>query len=1263
MSLCLPHYRGRLRRGSGRRRRVLTGVLGFLLIAVLLVFVQTRPHRLAQLGAGLLERVTGATAVIDRAHLTATGEVELMGVALRLPGDARLAASLFHAERIVLRPDPVALLAGRIEAKSIRVIRPSLYVTEDLSTGLYTLQLLSPSSDEGDDGAEQGAALPDRLPSLLMRDAMLHFGTRDEAGMYRALGVVPLDGQLIEEVGGSSAYRFVLSRPESGGGGGVEADAGFSVVGRLDLEARSLDVRMEGQGEVRRYFMPSVARAWWERLDPEATLSQLRVRVDPDAGRRIEIGLTGGALTLPIGEQPPRFEGVSGGLTITDDRLEIVDLAGLAEGLPFVVNGWLGGLDPRVDPLGLTVDIEPVDLPEEPGIIFGLPPVVKKEYDRFTPTGRFAARARISRERPGDELAYAADIRLIDVTAAYHRFPLPLEAVRGVIRVDPAGVWIDGLTAEAPGEADVTIAGSIAPANNAGVIDLSIDGVGLKLDESLLGVMEPGQRRAFETFFDPAGYASLVADGLVGGEDGEAKPQSGGAGFAFGGAIDLGVRVTRPGGGGHPLRVVSTVRVGEEALGVVPSFWRYPLSAVSGAVVIAPESIGIESLELVTPTDGSAVVTGVVDRPTRSTIAPRVRIERADLPIDRLLIESIPEAERKWVSDLHFSGGRLAAEGLVSLDEAGAIDWAIDARVVDGAAHPFLGGYELAGVTGGARLTRDAIELTGIEGEHDRATHTIDGVVRWAEPAAIDLRLGGRRVEVSDALLGLIPPDLGQRAEVAELFATYKPRGVTDATVRLTLPEAADEVVDGAAVDGEVELDVELLLEPRRLTVEYQGQDVRATSMGGAVRVKGDDIALEALSGNFGGKADGWFEAWGHATRQEPRRLAVNFKAGSRAFDSNTRGVLPTEVTAALEAMSFDGGYEIVEGRLVHAPGATGDEPMLDFAARVNLTGVSLDVGVEIAEMDGAMELSAQAFADRLGPGLELAMVADRLTIERREVSPMRLLLRTDPDGRELEIVEARGSMYGGTAVLQGRVGLLDDARASLEAQLVGVELGPFREPGGDESDGAEVEVLREHDALGEGAGEEVAWEPEEQTTGRLDARLALDFALDEPGDRLGHGAFSVTEARLYEQPLATTLLDTLNLSLPGTSHFDRASAVFAVAGDRVVFDEVRIEAVGNALAPSGGQQTTIEIVGDGSMAWEAQTLDLLLVTRNPGWPHLGPLSDLFNVVKDQLVAVVVEGTLEEPVVRPASLTALSHPRTGEVLSEMPEVAGAEAGE
>ena len=99
---------------------------------------------------------------------------------------------------------------------------------------------------------------------------------------------------------------------------------------------------------------------------------------------------------------------------------------------------------------------------------------------------------------------------------------------------------------------------------------------------------------------------------------------------------------------------------------------------------------------------------------------------------------------------------------------------------------------------------------------------------------------------------------------------------------------------------------------------------------------------------------------------------------------------------------------------------------------------------------------------------------------------------------------------------------------------------------------------------------------------------------------------------------------------------------------------------MGSTKTAGGGQQTTIEIVGDGSLAWEEQALDLLLVTRNPGWPHLGPLSDLFNMVKDQLVAVVVEGTLEEPVVRPASLTALSHPRTGEVRSEMPEVAEAE---
>ncbi|MEO0964952.1 MAG: hypothetical protein AAFY08_07515 [Planctomycetota bacterium] len=1223
------HLRGRLRRGTNRRRRVFTALLALLLVLVLLVFVQTRPKRLAQLGAGLLERTTGATADIQRAVLTTNGEIELVGVNLRLPGDARVAASLFHAERIVIQPDLFALLAGRIEARSIRLISPSFYLTEDLPTGLYTIQLLAPPADEEQPIDDEPAPLPEQLPTLLIRDAKLHFGTRDDQGSYAALGVMQLDGQLVKHHHDPGAYGFALNRAAvDADQGDGEAEQAFSVVGHFDLNRRTLDVRLEGEGEVRRFFMPQRVRSLWQQLEPVATLSHFRIAIDPRTGRTIELGIDGGAVTLPIGDQPPRFTDVAGRLDITDNRLTIRDFRGDAEGIPFLINGWLEGLDLRADPLHLTLDIGPVSIPENPGIIFGLPPIVKKEYDRFKPSGRFAAQARIDRDAADGELAYTADLRLIDVAAAYRRFPLPLRDVRGVIRLDREAVTIQRLTARGPHDAKLTITGSMSPPNEDAVVNLAIDADGIVLDDTLLEALEPGQRKAFGLFFDPAGFEAMIADGRLP-DPHEADDETA---FDLGGAVDIDVDVFRPLGRQYPYQVTSTITIGDEPVHALPSFWQFPLSVISGQLVIAPDRIEARDLAVTTPTGGSATLAGRLDRPTPSTVDPHLSVVHADLPIDRLLIDSIPAEQRRWATDLHFDGGRIQATGGIFNDADGNIDWSIDAEILDAKTHPFEGGYPLSNVHGQATLTRDDISLQRIRGEQERADHTIDGVIRWAEPADLDLTLAASRLDISPAVLGLIPPDLPQRADALAVFEQYEPQGVTDATVHLTLAENGQDV------------DAELTLEPKRIGLSYHGQRVRATDMSGAVVIRDQDVELRALSGDFGGNADGRFSAWGHASRAEPRRLAINFTAASRSFDSNTRAVLPEDVRFVLDELSFEGGYDIPQGRLVHTPEPTPGQPIVDFSARVNLDRVGMDMGVTVDRLTGAMDIEARSFPDRATPHLDLRLLADEMRVEDRRLAPARVHLRTNPDGEVLEIVEARGDLYGGSAHTSGRVGLGDDARASIASQLVGVDYARFRDPPQERASQADA-----------GSDADDDQDTPDTSSGRLDASFALDFSLNDPDDRRGHGAIEVSEARLYKQPLATALLDTLNLSLPGTSHFDKAEARFQIAGDRIVFDRINVEAVGSTLSLDGNPQTTIQLVGDGVMTWHDQALDLLLVTRNPGWPHLGPLSDLFNALKDQLVAVVIEGTLEDPDVRPSPLTALSHPREDAVLSTVPD--------
>jgi hypothetical protein len=98
-------------------------------------------------------------------------------------------------------------------------------------------------------------------------------------------------------------------------------------------------------------------------------------------------------------------------------------------------------------------------------------------------------------------------------------------------------------------------------------------------------------------------------------------------------------------------------------------------------------------------------------------------------------------------------------------------------------------------------------------------------------------------------------------------------------------------------------------------------------------------------------------------------------------------------------------------------------------------------------------------------------------------------------------------------------------------------------------------------------------------------------------------------------------MLQLANLSLPTSKSFDHASATFTLQGPILQFDSIHFDA------------PTVQIVGDGSMKLPTRQLDLDFFTRNPAGVDLGPVTGLFDILKDQLISIHVGGTLTEPKV------------------------------
>jgi hypothetical protein len=107
-------------------------------------------------------------------------------------------------------------------------------------------------------------------------------------------------------------------------------------------------------------------------------------------------------------------------------------------------------------------------------------------------------------------------------------------------------------------------------------------------------------------------------------------------------------------------------------------------------------------------------------------------------------------------------------------------------------------------------------------------------------------------------------------------------------------------------------------------------------------------------------------------------------------------------------------------------------------------------------------------------------------------------------------------------------------------------------------------------------------------------------------------------------------LLQITHLSLPVTRSFDQALISYYVQDQLVTFERLLLAS------------DTMQLSGRGTMKYDTQALDLTLTSSNPGGLKLGPVTDLIDSVRDQLVTIRVTGTLTEPETRVQQLSGLA---------------------
>jgi len=1229
-------------------RRVALGVALVAVAAFAVLYYHTRPAQLGPRAERELEALTGADVHVGYATLVGTDKVVLSDVRLTIPGDDTPAGRVLDVQRVVVDLNLRSLWSSASTVDRVVLEDATLHITEDRDTGkrnLARLPMLSGAAGEG--------GVPARLPRVELAGLKLRIGEA-RGGEYAELDEVQVAGGLNRHTDRADTYIFHLRETDRGQPSQTRLEGAFDAAAmsvRVDLS----EVRLNSPLGL---LLPGQLRTLWSRMRPDGQLPSVNVIAEADANgemRVTEAGLRLEGVTayLPIGEPGDgrRLTGVSGRLALDGERVRIDGLRGYLYGSHVAVNGSFGR-DPASDPFSVQLVTDPFEVPQDEGFVDDLPELAQEVWAKVKPGGIAEATITLRRDEREGPVKVDGVVTLIDAAAEVIWFPYPVHRVRGrlVIRQTDrvrdgqthtdTDLVFDGVTGVGVHGGRVRVDGELTALGPDPGADLDLVAEGLPLDEHLLAAMQPGPAERVQSLLHRPAHDRLVERGLIAADATSADGST--PVFQLGGAVRTAAIDVRREIGPTPSLAVD-VRVDPAGLSLLPEAWAYPMTARSGDIFIDGASrVLVNRLALEGLSGAAIVLDGYIDR-EGGEVRPALRIEKAEVPIDPLLLATLGSDASALIHDLH---AELAIRGSGAITAAAPggptgtvgdlIELSLDARVEDGRITPWGGRYTVDEVEGRVQLTTHSIRLEGLTGRRGDTEFTINGGAAWGTgPAEGEIEVIATGVAADAALVDLIPPQHAARAEAAELFEDLDPEGLFDASLSLAIggERPDDEPASTSPEAATVPLrDWTLTLRPRRAAFTLDDTRIELPDVAGRVVVHADHLELDDLTAAF---ANGSATVSGIVRFDDATSMSLKARAQCDTLDDVTRAVLPDGVVDALDRVGLQCGYEVVSSRLYRravgpadaaATGAVGESAprvQTGFDARIRLQDAQADVGVKLTDLTGELDARVVHRTGDDTPVIDLTLAAEQLRVQDRLIAPLFARAKTSPARDRLVLPQLRGTMYGGALVGEGTLDVAEEGGYRFRITMQEVELEPFLAAGEDGSDDVRGELDQPRHIVVTNGGD-TRWKRRHER-GLLSASLDITAPYDAPDQRQGRGVLEVRDARMFERPLGLAVLRAINFTPPGGDAFDRANARLLIYGDTVRFDSLAF------TAPN------LQIAGTGTMSYDQQKLDLLLFSRNPTGLNLGPITNAIDAVKDELVAIRVGGTLEDPDARVVS--------------------------
>jgi hypothetical protein len=798
---------------------------------------------------------------MDSIHIHRNGRTELRGLRLSMPGIPGAPGRFFEAEKLEIVLDTTNWTSGQIGLRAVAAEGIVARISQDTTTEVVNIQQWRLPSGGG----------AGKLPRVNVRSGRIELceHTGETLTILKSMEVRG-DVSPVDDDAFSINFQEVRRKKENPDA----EERGMAVGGRLKPDGVELLLQNVSLSDWPLETVPSSVRSIFGDLQLSGDISRTRLQyafqaplgpganAAPGVAATLELANVGVSLpgvyerpgfTAPAETTgPPRLMRVQadkGTITFASGRTDAT-LSGSVEGIPYTVNAVYKGT--RADsPFEARFSLGEFELKRDsPVLRFANDLVQERLRDFGQPEGVVRADIIVSRDASA-EVKTRGEVRLTNGSAAFHRFPYRFYNLRGLVRFNDDEVIIHRLEGEAPSGGWIVAEGRIAPPIADAEVVVKVKAEGIPMDQTLFEALGPQRSRLVERIFHKESYQRLIDRGdismpLTGDESertADAEPLADPPpAFALGGTASIGVEVKRELGPAN--NWFDTVTVDLANAGMLVDRFPYPMKAPNLRAVITDGIVKIDQAKFYGLKGGEITVSADVDARRRpdgeATPEPTIHVEAVGVPIDRALVEALPDKQvegksaRSVVSALGLTGA-VDATAHLAPDEQNELRVRVEVKPKSIVAVPRLAAYRdqpadpsapvagdlvLSEVTGSIIVddTRLKADISGraqrgIDEDPDKpsvplaeapGTFTLRADADLTSGGGSDVFVSAKRFDVAlpvERVVSIVAPR--PAARLIELRDEYRPTGITDiVTTVKTQGDSTNAVVDLTNLTG-----------------------------------------------------------------------------------------------------------------------------------------------------------------------------------------------------------------------------------------------------------------------------------------------------------------------------------------------------------------------------------------------------------------------------------------------------------------------------